>query len=388
MTLQTVSASASSFTGGNCAGSSPVPDVDPMLALLAHAATGSPLDSGAALRTLDGHVGRTQADTYVFDLKTGGKLPTGALSLFEGGGSATVIAPDALRRAEAEATQAGAHDAGSGKTTGSVLRVATRAGSVAGAAIILATPMNDDKRTYFQFAADLRGYKHADTPGINFEKWDGRQWVDIGVSTFQNNRGDTTFDAQRLERAYGRDLPDSLTPTRRTVSSLPDVQGLDKKGETKRDDTCAPKGTHGEFMVVSRPGMKEAERNYQNQITHLPDLPNGLIIEYRVIKDATLQRVDMDGCATWSPAHELLEAKYGSAGLHMAVERSNSDRFESGVFGSVRTQAKNQKAVIGSTHPVVWHVSDVRTVSKFAQLVSQGTGSAANFHVVHTNTKP
>ena len=100
---------------------------------------------------------------------------------------------------------------------------------------------------------------------------------------------------------------------------------LDEAGERERDDTCAPEGTEGHWEVTPRSEATPSNRaamDYQRQISRTLDLGRLGVIEYRVTDPARGVSVLFDGCAFWSPEHELLEAKNGYGSLFAAAEKS------------------------------------------------------------------
>ena len=158
--------------------------------------------------------------------------------------------------------------------------------------------------------------------------------------------------------------------------------GLDEAGERRDDDTCAPKGTDGAWVVKSQTMGTEA-RAYQRQIAGTPDLPGKLMVEYQVTSRANRQSVDFDGCAFDRPDRALLEAKYGYEGLFATMD-ARGGGLAIGVEKSLQGQASRQARVTGGTHPVEWHASEAGATDRLR--AEQGAGSlyAPNMTVVHT----
>lgn len=129
---------------------------------------------------------------------------------------------------------------------------------------------------------------------------------------------------------------------------------MTEAGQRRRDDSCAPDGRQGAWVVMDRPSMSGAAQDYQRQISRTPDLPSSLMLEYAVTNPATAQ-VTMDGCALWSPERELLEAKYGYGSLFAAGERHG---FEVRARNEMVFEAQRQEGVIGRSHPIEWQASD------------------------------
>lgn len=165
--------------------------------------------------------------------------------------------------------------------------------------------------------------------------------------------------------------------------------GMSEKGERRKDDSCAPEGTTGAWVIRDRSsvgGMKNGEfiEAYQQQIARTPDLPGHLMVEYEVTDQFTGRSVDFDGCAYWSPSRELLEAKAANSSMYEAAAASNSDTFKQNVAADIRDQARRQFGVVGGLHPVEYHVAYQEMMTIVERGVVSGTGGSANFGVQHT----
>jgi hypothetical protein len=167
----------------------------------------------------------------------------------------------------------------------------------------------------------------------------------------------------------------------------PPVEKLDEKGERQKDNTCAPNGTIGEWVVVSRNNglrNKEALADYQRQIAHTPKLPGDLMVEYAVTNINTGATVLFDGCATWDPRRQLLEATADNGSKYAAADASKSEAFRQGVSYDVKKQARRQHEIVGDVHPVEWHVAEEKVVPIVKKGVEEGAKDADNFSVIHT----
>jgi hypothetical protein len=162
--------------------------------------------------------------------------------------------------------------------------------------------------------------------------------------------------------------------------------GLDEVQERKRDDSCAPDGGIGEWVVVIRPQMSESALDYQRQVALTPRLPGKLLVEYEVTS-ATGQSATLDGCAIWSPRKEGLEAKYGHDGLLEASIKSKSENFD--VPKKLKDEAKLQARAM-EDHPIDWHHSSNKpeTVAVFQDAVTAGIREGGNMGLVHTPEPP
>lgn len=158
--------------------------------------------------------------------------------------------------------------------------------------------------------------------------------------------------------------------------------GMATKGERREDDTCAPKGTDGAWIVKAQK-MEPGPRAYQRQISGTPELPGNLIVEYRVTSRAGGKPVDFDGCAVDRPGHPLLDAKYGYAAAFEKAE-AGAEWAQKGIVDGLADQASRQVEITSGSHPVEWHASDAGAAPKIRFEQARGSEGAANMTVVHT----
>lgn len=201
----------------------------------------------------------------------------------------------------------------------------------------------------------------------------GLDGLDIDRAALARELGTVPAD---LDAALGNAHLDAeaLDPADRSAAAI--ARAAAGEG-AQRDDACAPEGTIGQWELASRPGMREAARDYQRQIARTPDLPGGIMVEYRVTNEALGTTALFDGCAHWSPEQQLLEAKYGYGDL---IEASKRYGFPLNAQFDATEEASRQSDAAGVSHHIEWHVSDPRSMAFFEGVVGRGAGTP-NFSV-------
>ncbi len=180
-------------------------------------------------------------------------------------------------------------------------------------------------------------------------------------------------DTPTMRRIAGVDAP-----TETNARARPALAGLDLSGERRRDDTCAPNGTRGDWVVVNRSMTPEARR-YQEQVARTPDLPGKLMVEYQVTNLRTERTAMFDGCATWDRRHQLLDAKtnqglFGQMAKYPALDRA--------VRGNMISEANRQSDAVNRSHPIEWHVANAAAVPLYKRVIGEATAPTTN--VIYT----
>lgn len=158
--------------------------------------------------------------------------------------------------------------------------------------------------------------------------------------------------------------------------------GLDKAGERREDDMCAPQGTDGAWIVKNQ-SMNDDARAYQRQIAGTPELPGKLMVEYRVTSRTGGGFVDFDGCAFDRPGKPLLDAKFGYGRAFKQAE-AGEIWARAGIVDGLAKQADRQAEITLRSHPVEWHGSDAEVTPKIEEQQRIGSNTAPNMTTVYT----
>ncbi|HEY8616665.1 hypothetical protein [Phenylobacterium sp.] len=176
----------------------------------------------------------------------------------------------------------------------------------------------------------------------------------------------SVVDGGELDRLYGEQVAqltgtDDPEPTGRvrTVDRWKDgeIPRADQVGKSERelDATCHPDG--GWEVDPQFPSYPQHTRDYEVQITRAPGL------DY-VVRRTGEKPVKFDGCAVWTPGHELLEAK--GPGFARLLPRALRWGFAKGMAEKWNGQAGRQ-ARAAQGRPVEVHVAEREAVPFFRQ---------------------
>lgn len=116
--------------------------------------------------------------------------------------------------------------------------------------------------------------------------------------------------------------------------------------EREADPTCHPNG--GWELDPYFPRYPERSRRYETQITQTSG------VDY-VVRNPGERPVKFDGCAVWSPRHELLEAK--GPGYAALIEASGRYGFRKSIADKATDQIIRQSDA-ARLAPVDWHVAE------------------------------
>lgn len=264
--------------------------------------------------------------------------------------------------------------------------------------IIVPTNSNHDQTLTIPGHPQYRitGKESEITQTLEVQNADG-SWEPIGTVDIDSGPGGSHIDLAKVNDVLG---DRGFEPIGGAVAGKVDKQSkstvdddsrakappttLTESGDRHDDDSCAPEGTDGQWVVVNRAGMSDKAEAYQQQITKTPDLPGKLMVEYEVTDRTTGKSVKMDGCAVWSEDKQLLDAKYASGKSQDLHERAPD--VSNAIMRGEEQQAQRQEEVIGRTHSVEWHVSEGSAKPRFERAVRDGTRAAPNFSVVNTPT--
>lgn len=125
--------------------------------------------------------------------------------------------------------------------------------------------------------------------------------------------------------------------------------------EREVDPTCHPNG--GWELDPYFPKYPERSRRYETQITQTSG------VDY-VVRNPGERPVKFDGCAVWSPRHELLEAK--GPGYAALIEASGRYGFRKSIADKAIDQITRQSDAARRA-PVDWHVAEPEAKDFFSR---------------------
>ena len=161
-------------------------------------------------------------------------------------------------------------------------------------------------------------------------------------------------EQQRRMRGQDETAPEEgvISEDRFVDGQIPLTTQLRKKGR-EEDATCHPFG--GWELDPQYPGYSRWTQRYEAQVTRAPGL------DY-VVRVPNERPVKFDGCAVWTPEHELLEAK--GPGYEGLIRRAGKSTFFPIMSASDEKQAGQQSAAARG-RPVEWHIAEPGAVSYF-----------------------
>ena len=182
-------------------------------------------------------------------------------------------------------------------------------------------------------------------------------WYELGDGTLVKSAGEVErLHTEQQRRMRGEDEAEP-SQTVRSADRYQDgfVPRADQleKNQREEDATCHPYG--GWERDAGFPTYSERTQRYETQITRAPGL------DY-VVRAPGRAPVKFDGCAVWSPEHELLEAK--GPGYEDLVANGERWRFLPSVQEGIRSQAARQ-ASAADGRPVEWHIAERGAVPFF-----------------------
>jgi hypothetical protein len=194
---------------------------------------------------------------------------------------------------------------------------------------------------------------------------EGGGWFTLADGSLVSGPEVDRIYAEQQRLMSGADEPE---PLRRVRSADRFKDGVvPKASELAADDreldpTCHPNGGWEHDRGFKH--YSKRSQNYEAQITRAPGL------DY-VVRNPGQKAVNFDGCAVWTPEHQLLEAK--GPGRADLIRDGARYQFLGSLIDERNGQAKRQSGA-ATGRPVEWHIAEPDAVAFYRKGTNQYPG--------------